>query len=447
MKERVLRHLLSNLDIHPVLVDIGASGGPPEIWGIIAQHSVYVGLDPDPREMYKECETRFHKAVIVAEAITNDEESDEVPFYFTKSPYCSSTLAPNAQALSNFLFSDLHQVERTAHVRATSLDRIMDRLSLSSIDWLKIDSQGTDLRIFNSLRPEVRSRVLALDIEASLIDAYIDEDLFVHAHRQLTQDGFWISNLNVGGAVRMRRSTLSEIMSHDQEINYDLVERTVKKSPGWCEVRYLRTIEWLAQGERTRREYVLLWTFALLDNQLGFALDLAMENEKDEPIALMKQSHQAMQFAAHSDAITTGQGWYPFEHYRGQTFRWVANDAELIIREPTGTRQTLSLEVEPGPGVGSRPFMLQVLDEKGHPAATAEVKGRRVIHMRLPIVKGQSAIFRLHVEGGGIPVPNDPRILNFRVFRYGWSDRERMIWWRLACRLGLRGSPFRWGGT
>jgi FkbM family methyltransferase len=434
MKERVIRHLLSKLNIHPVLVDIGASGGPPEIWGIIAQHSVYVGLDPDPREMYKECETRFHKAVIVAEAIMSEEESDEVPFYFTKSPYCSSTLAPNAEALSNFLFSDLFQVERTASVRATSLDRIMDRLSLPSIDWLKIDSQGTDLRIFNSLRPEVRSRVLALDIEASLIDAYIDEDLFVHAHRQITQDGFWISNLNVGDAVRMRRSTLSEIMSHDQEINYDLVERTVKKSPGWCDARYLRTTEWLAQGERTRRDYVLLWTFALLDNQPGFALDLAMEYErvfgrdeisqamKDEPIALMKQSHQAMRFATHSDAITTGQGWYPLEHYRGQTFRWVANDAELMIREPTGTRQTLSLEVEPGPGVGSRLFMLQVLDEEGHTIATAEVKGREVIHVTLPIIKGQAAVFRLRVEGGGLPTPNDPRTLNFRIFRFGWSS-------------------------
>ena len=61
----------------------------------------------------------------------------------------------------------------------------MDRLSLSGIDWLKTDSQGTDLRIFNSLRPEVRSRVLAIDIEPGLIDAYVGEDLFVDAHKEL----------------------------------------------------------------------------------------------------------------------------------------------------------------------------------------------------------------------------------------------------------------------
>ena len=30
---------------------------------------------------------------------------------------------------------------------------------------------------------------------------------------------------------------------------------------------------------------------------------------------------------------------------------------------------------------------------------------------------GKPAEFRLHVDGGGKSAPNDPRILNFRVFR------------------------------
>ncbi len=84
----------------------------------------------------------------------------------------------------------------------------------------------------------------------------------------------------------------------------------------------------------------------------------------------------------------------------------------------------LSLEIEPGPGVGSQPFTLQVLDEKGQTAATAEVKGREVVHVTLPIIAGQAAAFRLHIEGGGLPTPNDPRILNFRVFRFGWASVE-----------------------
>jgi SAM-dependent methyltransferase len=125
-----------------------------------------------------------------------------------------------------------------------------------------------------------------------------------------------------------------------------------------------------------------------------------------------------------NDAIATGQGWYPIEYYNRETFRWVANDAELIIHRPSASRRTLSLEMEPGPGVGSQPFTLQVLDEQGRVAATAEVKGRQVVNVALPISQGQTAVFRLHIEGGGLPTPNDPRTLNFRIFRFGWSDCE-----------------------
>ena len=291
-------HLLSELDIHPILIDVGASDAPPKIWEEIAQHSIYVGFDPDLREIHEVPESLFYKAIIVNEAVTSDEESDEVLFYFTKSPYCSSTLKPDSKSLSNFLFSDLFIVEREAKVQAATLDSVMERLSLSRIDWFKTDSQGTDLRIFNSLKPKVRSRVLAVDVEPGLIDAYVGEDLFVDAHRDLTQNGFWLSNLNICGAIRMRRSNLEKMAT----LNEKSVASTVRTSPGWCEARYLRTIEWMDQRDFTNRDYVLLWSFALLDGQYGFAMDLGIGYEQrfgidnvsqimqNEPSILMKRS-------------------------------------------------------------------------------------------------------------------------------------------------------------
>jgi hypothetical protein len=150
----------------------------------------------------------------------------------------------------------------------------------------------------------VRSRVLAIDIEPGLIDAYVGEDLFVDAHKELTQNGFWLSDLNVCGAVRMRKSAVNEIATINKDINCKVLEHTVKKSPGWCEARYLRTIEWLAQVGLGKRDFLLLWIFALLGNQLGFAVDIGVEYErrfgqddvsrtmKDEPVKHIGQAHQ-----------------------------------------------------------------------------------------------------------------------------------------------------------
>ena len=61
---------------------------------------------------------------------------------------------------------------------------------------------------------------------------------------------------------------------------FDQAATSIKISPGWVNARYLRTLSWLAQGDFSNRDYVVLWVFACLDAQLGFAGDLAVEYEK-----------------------------------------------------------------------------------------------------------------------------------------------------------------------
>ncbi|MFB8790198.1 MAG: hypothetical protein U7123_15425 [Potamolinea sp.] len=276
----VINNLLLELDIHPVLIDVGASGTTPKIWNSIAQHSIYVGFDPDLREIQEFSGELFHRSVLVNEAITSEEESSEILFYLTKFPYSSSVLKPDTKSLEYFIFSDSFIVERETKVRATTLNSIRARLGLTGVDWLKTDSQGTDLRIFNSLSNDLRSQVLAVDIEPGLIDAYLGEDLFIDAQKSLVKQGFWLSSLNICGEVRLKKSTINKLETIDNEVNLELINSYHKKSPGWCEARYLRTIDWLAQGNFSKREYILLGVFSLLDSQLGFAIELAFEYDR-----------------------------------------------------------------------------------------------------------------------------------------------------------------------
>jgi hypothetical protein len=117
-----------------------------------------------------------------------------------------------------------------------------------------------------------------------------------------------------------------------------------------------------------------------------------------------------------ADGVLLGRGWYTLESPSQQRFRWVANDAELVVTSPRGTKRMVELEVEPGPGVGSQPFVLQVLDSEGQAVASIDVHGRGVVRAAVPTRAGTTSIVRLHVVGGGLPTPNDPRTLNFRVF-------------------------------
>src|SRR5215831_19114832 len=91
----------------------------------------------DSIRIIKNCR-KFYQTRLIHEAITEDQAASEVPFYLTRSPYCSSRLKPNSRSLASFLFSDLFEVERETQVRATSLNAALGRLNLPTVDWIKL---------------------------------------------------------------------------------------------------------------------------------------------------------------------------------------------------------------------------------------------------------------------------------------------------------------------
>ena len=259
----------------PVLIDVGASGDPPAAWAEIAAHSVFVGFDPDLRAVRETSSGRFHRELMINEAVIADAGVATTKLFLTRSPYCSSTLRPDARGLADFLFADLFAVVRETEVAATTLNEVVRRFQLPGIDWLKVDTQGIDLRLFQSLAPATRAGVLALDIEPGLIDAYEGEDTFTEAHAQLVKSGFWLAHLDVMGTARMKRTTLAWLRAEQPDLDSQALAAAVPKSPGWTEARYLRTVESLRERGAPRRDYLLLWWFALTGGQLGFALDTA----------------------------------------------------------------------------------------------------------------------------------------------------------------------------
>src|ERR1019366_6668978 len=113
-----------------------------------------------------------------------------------------------------------------------------------------------------------------------------------------------------------------------------------------------------------------------------------------------------------------GQGWHCLEHAGPEKFRWVSQDAELVVRT-TGRKRCLALLVEPGPGAGYRPFQLQIALSNGEVLARALVKGLTYVKVPIPASRGSVAALLLTTTEGGLPVAGEPRILNFRIFACG----------------------------
>ena len=136
------------------------------------------------------------------------------------------------------------------------------------------------------------------------------------------------------------------------------------------------------------------------------------------------------------------------------SFRWVDNDAEIVLRGATGEVR-VAIACEGGPSLGQRSFALRVLDGSRRQVdhVVCDGEGRRV-EMLLP-GESRSVRYVLHVDGGGKRVPGEARILNFRVFsiddEHGASPAD-VVDGRNGVRLGAgwypveryKGQTFRW---
>lgn len=259
-----------------VLVDVGASGAPPSAWRSIAEEACYLGFDPDARARREDDAFGFQRYIMLDRAIS-DSDDDEATFFLTSSPYCSSMLPPNKEALAQYSFTDLFTVQETRKVPAVRLSAAVQSVGLPAIDWLKLDSQGKDLDLYLSIEAEMRSDLLAIDIEPGVIAFYDGENTFAAAHDRLIQDGFWLCDAKMQRYPRVSTTTRRRLAAH--AIDY----ARLPGAPTALEGRYLRTLASFTSCPRALHDYARLWLLAAACNQLGFVLDVAVAAAEAHP--------------------------------------------------------------------------------------------------------------------------------------------------------------------
>jgi hypothetical protein len=136
----------------------------------------------------------------------------------------------------------------------------------------------------------------------------------------------------------------------------------------------------------------------------------------------------AVDIADPDSGISFGAGWHSVERYSPrEVFRWLGNDAEVIIGASNPPASSLVFDLEPGPGAGAEPLWLQAMANDDRVIAEAEVRTRTRFEVDLSFASGLVRSFRLHILGGGRPLAQDPRALNLRVFRCAWTRSGRVI--------------------
>jgi hypothetical protein len=255
----------------PVLIDIGASEHIHSKWKMIAKYSVCLAFDADERDFqFVEKEKSRFKKLLVYNCIVLDKDQTKADFFFTKSPYCSSLLVPDTISLKPYIHSHLFEVEKKVELNAIHIQKALDNARLDYVDWFKSDSQGIDLRLFKSLDERIRNRVLVAEFESGIIEAYIGEDKLYSVLKEIIDDGFWLSDIQIKGVPRLSKESFDA--EFRGKLFKKLMKESLKKAPGWGEITFINSFE---SSVLDRREYLLGWLFSSIEGHHSFAFELA----------------------------------------------------------------------------------------------------------------------------------------------------------------------------
>jgi hypothetical protein len=151
-------------------------------------------------------------------------------------------------------------------------------------------------------------------------------------------------------------------------------------------------------------------------------------NVRNGTFSLTRDGQRALEkvdIASPGCKLSLGDGWFPAEtDGAGGAYRWLDNDADITVVSASGSLEPLNFEVEPGPSAGNQPLTLQAIDKTGNMLAESVINRMATFSVQLRPGRDAAESFRLHVTGGGRPVPHNPRILNLRVRRCGWGKQN-----------------------
>ncbi|MGH9211179.1 MAG: hypothetical protein ACRD2C_10900 [Acidimicrobiales bacterium] len=270
--------LLAASEIRLTVVDVGASLEPFPPFQPLLGHVTYVGFDPDLREVHQRSDGSGQR-IMVDKAVVADPESSTVRFFLTRNPTCSSTLPPGDE-VANYLHAYRFSVVDTADVAATTLDAAMASVGVTRVDWVKLDTQGTDTRLLRSLGDATWAGLMAVDAEPGFDQHYDGEDVFGDLHREMVGRGFWLSDLALTRGVRLRPEVFDASFRARSRLVRMAYELTLKSSPTAAGPRYLRTAASLERSGATQEDYLRLWACAFLSGNHPYALDVVAAAEK-----------------------------------------------------------------------------------------------------------------------------------------------------------------------
>lgn len=174
-----------------VIVDVGAAGGVDTGWQTLPANARVLAFEPDEAECRRlsGLPTRPDGPQVEYIPAALGAARGFAPFFRTVQPHCSSNLRPMEELGDRFPTLQAMAVASETQIALVTLDEWCRDAGVEYVDFIKLDTQGTELDILSGARG-VLPTTLILETEVEFNPLYESQPLFGHVDAHLRANGF-----------------------------------------------------------------------------------------------------------------------------------------------------------------------------------------------------------------------------------------------------------------
>lgn len=274
-----------------VLADVGARGGLKKNWQIARAHLRVLGFEPDVQEF-----TRLVKQNPPqpgGDAVFNvalHSQAGTITLNVARDAGLSSIFEPNVDFLRAFPDVDRFEIIDRRTVSTDTLDHVLASNGISGLDFIKVDTQGSELGVLEGAAKSLDASVTGVEVEIEFAPIYRNQPLFSDVDAYLRRHGFQLFDLRPCYWKREGGRTAGG--PYGQII--------------WGDALYLKSIPALREvlaalnPAEAKAKLLKAISVALL---YGYA-DYALEMARDRAEAFSREEHALIDAALGSDAFS-----------------------------------------------------------------------------------------------------------------------------------------------
>jgi FkbM family methyltransferase len=179
-----------------VLADVGARGGLRNNWQVARRHLRVLGFEPEQREYDRLVEqTRVAGTPDTVFGVALHNRRGPLPLHVARDGGLTSMFEPNRAFLDAFPDASRFDIVGHQEIEADTLDHVLQAHAIADLDFIKADTQGSELFVLEGASRALESSVVGVEVEVEFAPIYQGQPLFADVDLFVRSLGYQLFDL------------------------------------------------------------------------------------------------------------------------------------------------------------------------------------------------------------------------------------------------------------